>query len=83
MWPSARSVLFVARLTRNDGWQPTRRDSLKYPPNVLAGYAGCLMTREVNKAAFAKKGRSAIVSDMIEEIGQVFAESLETRASSL
>lgn len=58
------------------------KDSLKYPPNVLAGYAGCLMTREANKAAFAKKGRSTIVSDMIEEIGQVFAESLE-HASSL
>jgi NAD(P)H-hydrate repair Nnr-like enzyme with NAD(P)H-hydrate dehydratase domain len=59
------------------------RDSLKYPPNVLAGYAGCLMTRQVNEAAFEKKGRSAIVSDMIEEIGQAFAQSFEKHASSL
>lgn len=78
--PSARSLFGAANAER---WRSTRRDSLKYPPNVLAGYAGCLMTREANKAAFAKKGRSTIVSDMIEEIGQVFAESLEKHASSL
>lgn len=52
------------------------RDVLKYSPNVLAGYAGCVMTRKANKAAFAKKGRSTIVSDMIDELGQVCEDIL-------
>jgi ATP-dependent NAD(P)H-hydrate dehydratase len=59
------------------------KESLKYPPNVLAGYAGCLMTRGVSRVGFAKKGRSVLVSDMIEEIGHVFVNAFEKSVSSL
>jgi len=53
------------------------KDTLSLPPNILAAYAGCVLTRKVNKAAFAKKGRSTLVTDMIDEIGTVFADVFE------
>jgi len=53
------------------------KDSLKCPPNLLACYAGCLMTRQTNRAAFGKVGRSALVTDMIQEIGTVFSTVFE------
>lgn len=53
------------------------RDQLKYSPNVLAGYAGCLITRKANKAAFATKGRATITSDMVEELHKVISELMD------
>jgi len=37
----------------------------------LACVGGCLVTREASRAAFARRKRSMVASDMIEEIGGV------------
>ncbi|KAK9827360.1 hypothetical protein WJX81_001002 [Elliptochloris bilobata] len=39
------------------------------PPPVLASYGGCLTARVAAAAAFAKKGRSMLAADVIEELG--------------
>ena len=41
----------------------------KLPPPVLASYGGCLTARTAAAAAFAKKGRSMLAADVIEELG--------------
>lgn len=39
------------------------------PPTLLAAYGGCLTARTAAKAAFAKKRRSMLAGDVIEELG--------------
>eukprot|EP01095_Lingulamoeba_sp_RSL-Kostka_P010425 TRINITY_DN374_c2_g1_i3.p1 TRINITY_DN374_c2_g1~~TRINITY_DN374_c2_g1_i3.p1 ORF type:complete len:175 (-),score=55.15 TRINITY_DN374_c2_g1_i3:110-634(-) len=39
---------------------------------LIAGFAGCSITRHCNQAAFIKHKRSMVANDMIQEIGQVF-----------
>lgn len=43
-----------------------------FPPQVVAAYAACRLTRECNQRAVAKKGRSALATDMLDEIHAVF-----------
>ncbi|KAJ5077942.1 atp-dependent (s)-nad(p)h-hydrate dehydratase family member [Anaeramoeba ignava] len=40
--------------------------------SIVAGYAGCLITRKCNSLAFSKKKRSMTTSDMISEVGIAF-----------
>ncbi|BDA48641.1 ATP-dependent (S)-NAD(P)H-hydrate dehydratase [Coccomyxa sp. Obi] len=39
------------------------------PPTLLAAYGGCLTARHAAKAAYAKKRRSMVAGDVIEELG--------------
>ncbi len=39
------------------------------PPALLAAYGGCLTARHAAKAAYAKKRRSMVAGDVIEELG--------------
>ena len=39
------------------------------PPTVLAAYGGCLTARTAAGAAFAKRRRSMLAGDVIEELG--------------
>lgn len=48
-----------------------------FPPQVVAAYAACRLTRECNQRAVAKKGRSALATDMLEEIHAVFEALFE------
>jgi ATP-dependent NAD(P)H-hydrate dehydratase len=48
-----------------------------FPPEVVAAYAACRLTRECNQQAVAKKGRSALATDMLEEIHTVFEALFE------
>lgn len=43
---------------------------------LLAGYAGCYITKATSKLAFAQHNRSTITSNMIEHIGQAFTSIL-------
>lgn len=43
-----------------------------YGPTMLAAVAASAMTRECNVRAFNRLGRSALASDMLDEIAQVF-----------
>ncbi|KAI9023275.1 Ribokinase-like protein [Hyaloraphidium curvatum] len=43
----------------------------------LSAWAGCLVTRECSRVAFAKHGRSMTTTDMIAEIGGVFRRLFE------
>ncbi|XP_067948144.1 ATP-dependent (S)-NAD(P)H-hydrate dehydratase-like isoform X2 [Watersipora subatra] len=45
-----------------------------YGPTLLAAVSACALTRECNKAAFDKHGRSTLATDMIDEIGTVFVD---------
>jgi ATP-dependent NAD(P)H-hydrate dehydratase len=47
------------------------------PPSVIAAYAGCRLTRECNQRAVAKAGRSALTTDMLEEIHPAFETLFE------
>eukprot|EP01090_Pellita_catalonica_P023254 TRINITY_DN9452_c0_g1_i1.p1 TRINITY_DN9452_c0_g1~~TRINITY_DN9452_c0_g1_i1.p1 ORF type:complete len:275 (+),score=19.13 TRINITY_DN9452_c0_g1_i1:122-826(+) len=51
--------------------------TLKYPGEMVAAYAGCLLTRRCNYTVYQEKGRSTQTSDMIESIGKVFAVHFE------
>ncbi len=55
----------------------TLRGDLKLPSNILAGFAGCAMTRACSRAAFQKHGRSALVTDMIQEMHSAFTYLFE------
>lgn len=44
---------------------------------ILAAYAACKLTRKCNERAFKQKARSMTASDMIENIGTVFANNFE------
>jgi ATP-dependent NAD(P)H-hydrate dehydratase len=48
-----------------------------FPPQVVAAYAACRLTRECNQRAVVKKGRSALATDMLEEIHNVFEALFE------
>lgn len=39
------------------------------PPVLLAAYGGCLTSRHAARAAYAKKRRSMVAGDVIEELG--------------
>ncbi|ACO63890.1 hypothetical protein MICPUN_82051 [Micromonas commoda] len=39
-------------------------------PDVVAAYAGCLVTRVAARAAFERKRRSMLATDVIEELGE-------------
>jgi ATP-dependent NAD(P)H-hydrate dehydratase len=39
---------------------------------MLAGYAGCHITRTSSKLAFKKYGRSVLTTDMLSEIGSSY-----------
>jgi len=41
---------------------------------IMAAYASCRLTRELNKKAFLKKGRSMCASDMLTEVHKAFKE---------
>jgi ATP-dependent NAD(P)H-hydrate dehydratase len=51
--------------------------TVDFPPQVVAAYAACRLTRECNQRAVAKKGRSALATDMLEEIHNVFGVLFE------
>ena len=44
------------------------------PPQAVAAYTACMLTRRYSKAAFAKHKRSMTAPDLIEAIGDVFEE---------
>ncbi|TPX31562.1 hypothetical protein SeMB42_g07745 [Synchytrium endobioticum] len=44
---------------------------------LLAAYGACLMVRGCAKEAYKKMGRAMMTTDMIEEIGNVFADEFE------
>ena len=50
--------------------------------SALAAYAGCLVTRVAARAAFDKKRRSMLATDVIEELGdtmqRLFPVEIET-----
>lgn len=43
-----------------------------WSPAIIAAYGGCRLARECSKRAFSKNGRSALTTDMIEEISASF-----------
>ena len=43
-----------------------------YGPSISAAYAACTLTRECNRLAFSKYGRSVTTSEMLSEIHQAF-----------
>ncbi|KAI9209598.1 Ribokinase-like protein [Polychytrium aggregatum] len=43
-------------------------------PQLSACYGACVLTRQCSAAAFQRKGRSMMTTDMIEEIGSVFGQ---------
>ncbi|KAM6180070.1 ATP-dependent (S)-NAD(P)H-hydrate dehydratase isoform 3-T3 [Erethizon dorsatum] len=46
-------------------------------PLLLAALGACLLTRQCNRQAFQKHGRSTTTSDMIAEVGAAFRELFE------
>lgn len=44
---------------------------------MIAAYSACKLTRECNARGFVKKGRSMVVTDMIEEVHGVFEDLFE------
>jgi len=54
------------------------KEKLQTPPGVLAGFAGCVVTRKCNNVAFFRHHRSMLTADMLNEIGKVFYEHFET-----
>jgi len=54
-----------------------------YGPNMLAAFAAAMLTRECNRRAFHKSGRSMITTDMINEIGGAFHQLYEHETMNL
>lgn len=46
-------------------------------PLLLAALGACSLTRQCNRQAFQKHGRSMTTSDMIAEVGAAFRELFE------
>lgn len=53
------------------------REKVAYPGTVLAGYAGCCLTRACAAKAFETHKRGTLTTDMIAHIPEVFAENFE------
>lgn len=75
--------LLAGSLTTFYGWalqQDLKPDVPHDDRTLIASYAACKLVRECNARAFKKKGRSMVVSDMIEEIHPVFEDFFELKA---
>ena len=53
-----------------DGPEYKMHSSLASAVSVVAAYAGCLVTRVAARAAFERKRRSMLATDVIEELGE-------------
>ena len=51
---------------------PLRRKATSW--KAVAAYAGCHLTREASRRAFAKRGRAMLCTDLVDEIGPSFSE---------
>ena len=63
--PYTEGALLKAAMTQNNRLNNVFASSA----SALAAYAGCLVTRVAARAAFDKKRRSMLASDIIESLG--------------
>ena len=65
-----RSRGWRSHAAAGDGRAETHPSLAPSAVSVVAAYAGCLVTRVAARAAFERKRRSMLATDVIEELGE-------------